>query len=707
MRPRTNRTRTSGLTAAALLIAAASISAATSSSAAPADPGGATGPTGQKLTVSATKDIDPTGQKVTVTGSGYALDKGVYLALCAVPKPGEAPSPCLGGTDMSGSSGSSYWISNNPPDYARDLVKPFTVQSDGKGSFALEMTLKAKDSSADCTQRACAVVTRADHTHSADRDQDVIVPITFGSGGAPTPEVPAGTVRHQAVRTITPALGGANDAEVDPAKGHLHISSDSGSQSRLTTYDTTTGEVVGAFVELPGPATVMAFDKERTTLYLGLTDRVASYNTATKVFTDNLATVTGNIKHLAVDPGAKRLYVTNQQTRSVTVYDTGTWRAVGDPVALPFLPAGLAVDTERHIGYVTYVGGAMENGALVYRNVLNAIDGATGKLASSLSLGTTALGSMGVTVDSTTATGYVANLAAGTVFTVDLRKNEVTGTLTVGANPRSLAYDPGTKTLYAAQTTAGTVAVVDPVRNKVTETLATGDGPDELTLDHGRHTLFTVASGTVAQSQRQVSPTVTTLPKAVSVQVGQQAVFRAAAEGSPAPTASWEVSTDGGKIWQPVAGATGTEFAFKAATEHDGNRYRAVFSNPVGSTRSDAAELTVSAVPEPSPTPTEEPTDGPTEEPTGDPTAPTDPTDPTDTAGTSGGTDPEPDPTAHSGGTTDGGGNSIGGSAGGASVGGGGSLAATGSALFPLSIAAAALTALGAAAVALRRRTQA
>jgi hypothetical protein len=40
------------------------------------------------------------------TGSGYAPARGVYL----------------GGIDMSGGSGSQYWISNNPPPYAQDIV---------------------------------------------------------------------------------------------------------------------------------------------------------------------------------------------------------------------------------------------------------------------------------------------------------------------------------------------------------------------------------------------------------------------------------------------------------------------------------------------------------------------------------------------------------------------------------------------------------
>ncbi|MFI1013646.1 endoglucanase [Streptomyces sp. NPDC020965] len=699
--------------AAAALLLVAGLTAASPARA--ADPGEATGPTGQKLTVSDTRNIDPRGQKVTVTGSGYARDKGVYLAVCVLPKPGQAPSPCLGGTDMSGTSGSSYWISDNPPDYAKDLVKPFVRQSDGKGGFTFELTLKVKDSGADCTRLACAVVTRADHTHSGDREQDVIVPITFGSGGGPPgPEVPPGTVRHDEIRRITPP-GGALDAEVDPARGRLYVSSHDGTTARLTTYSTATGNVVGTPVELPSAAGVMALDPDSYALHLGLSDRVATYNTRTGALTDNRAPqATGNIKLLAVDPGADRLYLANQEGKSVTVYDTRTWKPVGAPVVLPFLPAGLAVDTTTHTGYATYVGGVpLPGGGIVFRNVLNAVDGATGRLVRSLDLGSTALGSMGVTVDPGTdpksRTGYVANLAAGTVFTIDLRANKVSGTLTVGANPRALAYDSGSRTLYAAQTTAGTVAAVDPVKNKVIGTLETGDGPEELTLDGRTHTLFTVASGKVVQTRRLVSPTVTTGPKKVSVQAGRRAEFRASATADPAPGAGWEVSTDAGTTWQPIAGATGRTLGFRATAEHSGNRYRAVFTNPVGSTRSKAAELTVTPVPDPSGSggATGGGTGGPGPDPGGGSTSGGGSASGGGTAGggTAGGHTAGGD-TAGGAGTVGGGtaGGTTSGDGSGSGESGGGGLAATGSAVLPLAIAAGALTALGTAALFTRRR---
>ncbi|MQS37445.1 YncE family protein [Streptomyces katsurahamanus] len=672
-----------------------------------ADPGEATGPTGQKLTVSATKDIDPAGQRITATGSGYDPKQGVYLAVCVIQKAGQAPSPCLGGIDFSGASGSAVWISNNPPDYAEDLVKPFTVK-DGKGSFSFDLTVKIKDSSADCTQQACAVVTRADHTDAGDRDQDVIVPITFGSTTPTSPEAPPGTVRHTEVRKISLPDAGLQDAKVDPAARRLYVSSIKGTKPQLTTYDTVTGAMVGEPVELPGVAGTLALDADSSTLFLGLDDRVAAYDTTTGRLLDNRTpTAKLGVGLLAADPAADRLYVANKDRDkpTVTVYDTKKWKAVGEPAPIAFPAYGLTVDTKRHIGYAVHVGSTPNpSGPNTISNTLDAIDGATGKLASTLSIGTTALGSQGVAVDSGTGTGYVANLAANSVSIVDLEANKIVGSVSVGGNPKALAYDSGTGTLYAAQTTAGTVAVVDPAKHKVVQVLETGRRSNVLTLDDTHHTLFTVSAGTstVVQTQRQVSPRMTAQPRTVSVEAGKKAEFTAAAEATPAASATWEVSTDDGKVWQPIGGSLGAEFSFTAHVEHDGNQYRAVFSNPVGSTRSDPVELTVTAPPTPSPSPSP-----------GDP-------DPGGSGGstagggtsgsgtTTGGT--TTGGTATGGGTdgSAGGGGTAGGSTGGVSGGGtaGGALASTGSTMLPYAIGAAVLTALGAAALILRRRVR-
>ncbi|MER5711843.1 YncE family protein [Streptomyces sp. NPDC002122] len=329
--------------------------------------------------------------------------------------------------------------------------------------------------------------------------------VLTSTAATPPPPLPL----HENLRTLTPPSGSALDAEVDPAADRLYVSSSDGTAHHLTVHDTSTGAPVGDPVALPAPATVLALGASGT-LYLGLSTRIAVYDTASRTLTDHRVTIDGSVTHLAADPVQGRLYVGDQAAKSVTVYDTATAAPVGDPVVLPFHPAGLAVDTTHHTGYATYVGGAVENGSVVYRNVLNAVDGTTGRLTGTVSLGATALGSMGVAVDPVGRTGYVANLAAGTVSVVDLREQKVTGTVAVDGNPKALAYDPGTATLYAARTGASSVAVVDPAKGEVTETITTGERPAALALDPEEHTLYTVAGGAVTQTVRKAPPEPTT-----------------------------------------------------------------------------------------------------------------------------------------------------------------------------------------------------
>ncbi|MFD3996439.1 hypothetical protein [Streptomyces sp. NPDC058583] len=459
---------------------------------------------------------------------------------------------------------------------------------------------------------------------------------------ATTPAAPPAPL-HENLRTLTPPLGAALDAEVDPAADRLYVSSSDGTAHRLTVYDTATGAPVGDPVELPAPATVLALGAHGT-LYLGLSTRIAVYDTATRAVTDGRLPVEGSVSLLAADPGQSRLYAGNQAAKSVTVYDTGTGTVVGAPVILPFHPAGLAVDTTRHTGYATYVGGAVENGSVVYRNILNAVDGTTGRLTGTVSLGTTALGSMGVTVDPAGRTGYVANLAAGTVSVVDLAALTVTGTLTVDGNPKALAYDPGTTTLYAARTGASSVAVVDPKAGTVTETITTGERPAALALDPTEHTLYTVAGGAVTQTVRKTpaptEPTPTREPTDPT-------------PTDPTPTAPTPTSSSTGPTpSDPTPTATATE---------------------------PTAEPTSTTEP-----PTQEPTD-PAPEPT-----PTDSTSPDDTTGSgTGGTTGDTGPGAPDGTSPTGG------------------LAATGSRTLPIALTAASLAALGATALVLTRRRRA
>ena len=129
-----------------------------------------------KLSVSQTNNLNPNGTSVTVRGTGYDVNKGVYVIVCTQAAPGPQAT-CIGGVNIDGSSSSSVWVSSNPPNYAVGLTTPFSPD----GSFTVELVVVAKSGALDCTVLKCGVVTRSDHLRYTDRTQDVFVPISFSN----------------------------------------------------------------------------------------------------------------------------------------------------------------------------------------------------------------------------------------------------------------------------------------------------------------------------------------------------------------------------------------------------------------------------------------------------------------------------------------------------------------------------------------------
>jgi hypothetical protein len=98
-------------------------------------------------------------------------------------------------------------------------------------------------------------------------------------------------------------------------------------------------------------------------------------------------------------------------------------------------------------------------------------------------------------------------------------------------------------------------------------------------------------------SSSPVAPTITTQPANQTVTAGQTATFTAAANGSPNPTAQWQLSTNGGSTWSNISGATAATYSVtNTITSQTGSEYRAVFTNSVGSATTNAATLTVNPV---------------------------------------------------------------------------------------------------------------
>lgn len=140
----------------------------------PVPPPSPTGSAGPTVRVSPGTEVAGA-TTLRVTGSGFDPAKGIYVAFCAEPRPGEPPTPCGGGADTTGESAASAWISSDPPPYGKDLATPYRAG----GSFEVEIPVAARIGDIDCRNQVCGIATRADHTRSSDRSQDVFVPITI------------------------------------------------------------------------------------------------------------------------------------------------------------------------------------------------------------------------------------------------------------------------------------------------------------------------------------------------------------------------------------------------------------------------------------------------------------------------------------------------------------------------------------------------
>ena len=99
--------------------------------------------------------------------------------------------------------------------------------------------------------------------------------------------------------------------------------------------------------------------------------------------------------------------------------------------------------------------------------------------------------------------------------------------------------------------------------------------------------------GVYGQRYGNFAPEITLDPVSQTVRSGQTVTFTANASGKPTPSVQWQLSTNGGGIFTNIASATAKTFTFSATSRSNGNQYRAVFSNSLGTATTKAATLTV------------------------------------------------------------------------------------------------------------------
>ncbi|MYT92326.1 hypothetical protein GTY40_14935 [Streptomyces sp. SID8359] len=608
-RPRRPGRRLSAAAVAALLLAAVPAGAAVSADA--SAPKSATGPRGQKLTVSAGTGLDPAGQKIRVTGEGYGTTAGIYVALCKDNGANRVPSPCLGGADMSGGSKNSQWIVPPGDPYEGELALPFGPG----GTFDVEIEIKAKGDGLDCADVPCSVVTRADHRSSGDRSQDVRIPVTFagqepGEGGGEGVDVPAGTVSYNPAAEFTSAgkpldlllhpeskklyVGADNlpdTADVDERGLYVLNPADGKAESWISDAPGSTGALRASAAArisgpLPGDGVVYNYPLR------GVGSAKAGDAAASGVWLAG-STITD------IAPGTAAGTVLVAQGSKLSEIETATGAATRSLT----LPGGnqFAADHERDaVWFSDFAAGKLHRVDLDSFTVtgsfdLPGADGMTGFTETDPVSGAVWVG-VNRSVLVFDATGKLVKTLVGKDLARDAAFDAESGRAFVVRQDGGDLSDPandnnGTLTVYGTEDFAPAAEELSLPGNH------SQSGAAAVAVEPGGATVFVTspAEGKVTRLVRQVSPLVTQAPADRSVKDGEEVSLTARAEGTPEPSVRWQVSTDGAQTWREVEGAAEPVLTFTARTAQDGYRYRAEFRNDVGTTRTAPVTLTVTA----------------------------------------------------------------------------------------------------------------
>jgi hypothetical protein len=238
----------------------------------------------------------------------------------------------------------------------------------------------------------------------------------------------------------------------------------------------------------------------------------------------------------------------------------------------------------------------------------NARVGTTGNFSVAFPTGTLAIGSYPITFAfAGNATGF--NSATNGVATLSVVAALVAPRVTT--NPTSQTIVAGnTVTFTVAATGSPTPTVQWQVSTNAGTTYSNIAGATSASLtlvtvaslnSYRYRAVFTNSVGTATTTAAtltvQSAPTVTTNPVSQAIRSGSNVTFTVAATGNPTPTVQWQLSTNGGLTFANIAGATNVSYSFTTATSQNGNVYRAVFTNSVGSATSSNATLTVQTAP--------------------------------------------------------------------------------------------------------------
>jgi YVTN family beta-propeller protein len=171
---------------------------------------------------------------------------------------------------------------------------------------------------------------------------------------------------------------------------------------------------------------------------------------------------------IAVNPNAKKVYVANEYSNTVSVLSTEPEK-VQDRISVGVFPYSIDTNPLNNRVYVTNRGS----------NTVSVIDGSIDTKLMDITVGKSPVG---IAVNPSANWIYVTNLD-GTMSVIDGISNEVINTIQAGRIPYAVTVNPLSNRIYVADIGSNAVSVIDGETNRIVTTIPVGKKPTGLAID--------------------------------------------------------------------------------------------------------------------------------------------------------------------------------------------------------------------------------
>jgi YVTN family beta-propeller protein len=303
--------------------------------------------------------------------------------------------------------------------------------------------------------------------------------------------------------------------------------------NNVSVIDTATNNVTGN-ISVGSEPTGIAITPNGKSVYVTNygSDNVSVIDTSTDTVITSI-NVGSRPDAIAVSPDGAKIYVSNYIGNTVSVIDTATNKVTASvPVGIG--PERIAVSPNGNAVYVTNY----------YSNNVSVIDTATNTVTSSVNVGTNPMG-IAITPDGKKI--YVANSMSNNISVIDTATNNVIAMMNVSNGP-GIAISPDGERVYIAEYISDIVSVADTSTNNFIYNITVGSNPKAIAFNKAGTRIYVANEGNDTVSVLMSSPSIPVSTPSIPVSTPSMPVSTPSTSQTVDLTGVWSCD-DGGTYY--------------------------------------------------------------------------------------------------------------------------------------------------------------